>query len=55
MYYYNQERNHGGLNYLTPIQKLLKLEIENSPNFKDRLGDEILTTNSNHFVTELVR
>jgi len=64
MYYYNNERRHGGINYLTPNQKLLKLTIEDSlkENSKSResstdLGravDGKLTINSNPFVTELV-
>jgi len=64
MYYYNNERRHGGINYLTPNQKLLKLTIEGSlkENSKGRkpstdLGravDGKLTINSNLFVTELV-
>ncbi len=29
MYRYNNEKRHGGINYLTPTQKLLKLESEN--------------------------
>ena len=28
MYHYNNERRHGGINYLTPVQELLKLELE---------------------------
>lgn len=69
IYYYNQERRHGGINYLTPVQKLLKLELEGEnslANSQDRANklststegrpvEEILTTHSDHFVTELVR
>ena len=68
MYYYNNERRHGGINYLTPIQKLLKSELEISPeeNFKSRSGEkrrsagsrtvgQSIIINSNHFVTEVVR
>ena len=67
MYYYNNERRHGGINYLTPIQKLLKSELEISPeeNFKSRSGEkrrsagsrtvgQSIIINSNHFVTEVV-
>lgn len=63
MYYYNNERSHGGIDYLTPVQKLLKLELDSSleedkgQNPSTELGrvvEEILTINSNHFVTELV-
>ncbi len=28
MYHYHQERRHRGINYLTPYQELLKLELE---------------------------
>ena len=31
MYYYNNERRHGGIDYLTPVQKLLKSESATSP------------------------
>jgi len=64
MYYYNNERRHGGINYLTPNQKLLKLTIEDSlkENSKcresstdlDRPVNGKLTINSNLFFTELV-
>lgn len=58
MYRYNNERRHGGINYLTPYQKLLKLELEDlkgrETSTDSRTVDEILTINSNHFVTEVV-
>ncbi len=41
-----------------PYQKLLKLELEDlkgrEPLAESRAVDEILTINSNHFVTEVV-
>jgi len=67
MYRYNNERRYGGINYLTPVQKLLKLELEISleenskgrSNEVQRLTDcrtvKQMNINSNHFVTELVR
>ena len=57
MYYYDQERRHGGLNYLTPYQKLLKSEIETKveSSTDGRTVEKKLTSNSNHFVTKLVR
>ena len=68
MYRYNNERRHGGINYLTPIQKLLKSESgisleENSKGRSNeiqkstdsRMVDKKLIINFNHFVTEVVR
>jgi len=64
MYYYNNEKRYGGINYLTPNYKLLKLTIEDSlkENSKTQKTstdlvqavDGKLTINSNLFVTELV-
>ena len=67
MYRYNNERKHGGINYLTPIQKLLKSELaislkENSKGRSkevqrptaSRTVDQSIIINSNHFVTEVV-
>ena len=68
MYHYNNERRQDGINYLTPIQKLLKLElgILSEEKSKGRSGevqkstdgrtvDQLIVINSNHFVTEVVR
>jgi len=59
MYFYNNERRHGGLNYLTPSQKLFKIQLDENkgrnPSTNGRIVEETITSNSNHFVTELVR
>jgi len=68
MYRYNNERRHGGIDYLTPTQKLLKLEsesiilkehsksrIDSQKSTNSRAVDQLLINqHSNHFVTELV-
>ncbi|MGC9046610.1 MAG: integrase core domain-containing protein [Minisyncoccia bacterium] len=60
MYYYNQERKRGEINYLIPTEKLLKLELEDlkgrDHSIKTNQGRvEEINLTSNHFVTELVR
>ncbi|MBZ1356477.1 MAG: transposase [Candidatus Nealsonbacteria bacterium] len=67
MYRYNFERRHGGIGYLTPKQKLLKLELrisseENSKARSDkpqrsaesRTVNQSTTINSNQFVAKVV-
>lgn len=61
MYYYNNERRHGGINYLTPMQKFLKLKLNNFKNQKnisiDNYYEEellLINNSTNQIVTELV-
>jgi len=48
MYRYNNKRRHGRINYLTPVQKLLKLELEISleENSKGR-SDQLIKIQKN--------
>ena len=59
MYFYNNERKHGGINYLILYQKLFKIQLEENKgrtsSTNSRTVEERLKIVSNHFVTEVVR